>query len=533
MASKMKETGNVLVKHGDFKRARVCYDQAVDILRSAGHESSGEKAQVLHTACLSNAALCSLKLCDWRGALQYCSTAIKTAPTGAGDVAKLLYRRGQAFMGLQDFTSAASAFNAAHQELCKAGDSHARQLRGVCVALKQADAALKSDADFQRVMPLSTRLFQHVLLFLDDCSIFNGAFCTCASWRRLTASDQFCELLYKRTWAVQVAQEWLDGCFLASSLTRSAFKPPAGAASAGADLDAEDDEEWLQTFNLKRTRGGWSQWRSLYVTSRLLDISHGQEPFPVTVHGLWVHPISHLRRYMESADNYKPIEDYHAEKQFLEKQTIARTLYGLPPQPFQYSQEGRAPASPPQQQQSAFDLQSELEGLHATAPPLQVFRVGACGRNNKHYGLRSTRLIRQGEYVTQYLGAVLPTKHSRLRAWADEHCKSTGTNREAYSGEAGDNKSHRYEMLVITEDSAEPNFVIDSSREGNLSRFINHSTKPNLDVLCSMVPSDGDSESHPVVCFFASHDIKAGHELLFNYNGVMRYIAGAPLLALH
>ncbi|CAN9498317.1 unnamed protein product [Ophioblennius macclurei] len=57
---------------------------------------------------------------------------------------------------------------------------------------------------------------------------------------------------------------------------------------------------------------------------------------------------------------------------------------------------------------------------------------------------------------------------------------------------------------------------IDSSREGNVSRFINHSCQPNLFI--QNVFTDSHDAAFPVIAFFTSRAVPAGSELTWNYN---------------
>ncbi|XP_061572206.1 histone-lysine N-methyltransferase SETDB2 [Cololabis saira] len=56
---------------------------------------------------------------------------------------------------------------------------------------------------------------------------------------------------------------------------------------------------------------------------------------------------------------------------------------------------------------------------------------------------------------------------------------------------------------------------IDASRDGNVSRFLNHSCRPNL--FLQNVFTDSHDPAFPVVAFFTSRVVKAGGELTWNY----------------
>ncbi|XP_038572168.1 histone-lysine N-methyltransferase SETDB2-like isoform X2 [Micropterus salmoides] len=57
---------------------------------------------------------------------------------------------------------------------------------------------------------------------------------------------------------------------------------------------------------------------------------------------------------------------------------------------------------------------------------------------------------------------------------------------------------------------------LDASKEGNVSRFINHSCQPNLFI--QNVFTDSHDPGFPVVAFFTSRAVKAGTELTWNYS---------------
>uniref|UniRef100_A0A8D3C4R8 Histone-lysine N-methyltransferase SETDB2 n=1 Tax=Scophthalmus maximus TaxID=52904 RepID=A0A8D3C4R8_SCOMX len=70
---------------------------------------------------------------------------------------------------------------------------------------------------------------------------------------------------------------------------------------------------------------------------------------------------------------------------------------------------------------------------------------------------------------------------------------------------------------VKREAAAESVCVLDASREGNVSRFINHSCDPNLFV--QSVFTDSHDDAFPVVAFFtSSRTVKAGTELTWDYS---------------
>ncbi|XP_068165638.1 histone-lysine N-methyltransferase SETDB2-like isoform X1 [Antennarius striatus] len=58
--------------------------------------------------------------------------------------------------------------------------------------------------------------------------------------------------------------------------------------------------------------------------------------------------------------------------------------------------------------------------------------------------------------------------------------------------------------------------IVDASKEGNVSRFINHSCQPNLFIQHIFI--DSHDPSFPVIAFFTKRVLKAGTELTWNYS---------------
>ncbi|XP_016299844.1 histone-lysine N-methyltransferase SETDB1-A-like isoform X3 [Sinocyclocheilus anshuiensis] len=71
-------------------------------------------------------------------------------------------------------------------------------------------------------------------------------------------------------------------------------------------------------------------------------------------------------------------------------------------------------------------------------------------------------------------------------------------------------------------------YIIDARQEGNLGRFINHSCSPNLFVQNVFV--DTHDLRFPWVAFFASKRIKAGTEVMWDYNYEVGSVEGKVLL---
>merc|ERR1712062_73707 len=116
--------------------------------------------------------------------------------------------------------------------------------------------------------------------------------------------------------------------------------------------------------------------------------------------------------------------------------------------------------------------------------PLEVIRTSWGGN-----GLKSLEKIKRGEFVVEYVGEMISLKESKRRL--DEDNKKGITN--------------FYQI------SLDKNRIIDSGREGNISRFMNHSCNPNCTTTTWSV--GGDKR----IGIFSIKDIEPDEELTFNY----------------
>ncbi|PAV84959.1 hypothetical protein WR25_08515 [Diploscapter pachys] len=111
----------------------------------------------------------------------------------------------------------------------------------------------------------------------------------------------------------------------------------------------------------------------------------------------------------------------------------------------------------------------------------------------KNWGLRAGEPIRRGQFITEYVGEVKLA--SSLK----------------YS-----NKAYQLQIPRTLEfDDKSESLVIDASGFGNEARFINHSCSPNA--LLVWVYSDDYGGHYARSCFFATRDIQAGEEIMYNY----------------
>lgn len=124
----------------------------------------------------------------------------------------------------------------------------------------------------------------------------------------------------------------------------------------------------------------------------------------------------------------------------------------------------------------------------------QYAKVTVIKTEKKGYGLRADTDLRENDFVFEYIGEVIGESHFRRRMQQYDQEKI----------------KHFYFM------SLNKGEFVDATKKGNLGRFCNHSCNPNCYVDKWVV---GDKLRMGI---FAERPIKAGEELVFNYN-VDRY----------
>lgn len=110
----------------------------------------------------------------------------------------------------------------------------------------------------------------------------------------------------------------------------------------------------------------------------------------------------------------------------------------------------------------------------------------------KGWGLITLEKVKKGDVIQEYVGEIIDeaTKSERLRNWSNEH----------------PNDPNFYVM------SLEAGWYIDAREKGNLSRFINHSCRPN----CHLSPVN--VAGHTRIAIVANVDIDAGEFLSYDYH---------------
>ncbi|CAL5019127.1 unnamed protein product [Urochloa decumbens] len=136
---------------------------------------------------------------------------------------------------------------------------------------------------------------------------------------------------------------------------------------------------------------------------------------------------------------------------------------------------------------------------------LELFRT-----ENKGWAIRAAEPIPQGTFVCEYVGEVVKTNE-------------TMKNAERVSSECSylfDIASQIDRERVQTVGTVK--YMIDATRSGNVSRFINHSCSPNLSTRLILVESKDCQLAH--IGLFANQDIAAGEELAYDYR--QKLVAG-------
>lgn len=116
-------------------------------------------------------------------------------------------------------------------------------------------------------------------------------------------------------------------------------------------------------------------------------------------------------------------------------------------------------------------------------PPVYVKWVG----DKVGYGTFAAKDIKEGEYVVEYTGLIVPENKTTVWSWRYPiNGTFTGYNRS---------------------------FSLDATDIGNEARFVNHSRENNVSVLMVFAKQQGGFH----VIYYATRDIKEGEEVLANY----------------
>ncbi|XP_069484223.1 peptidyl-prolyl cis-trans isomerase FKBP4 [Ambystoma mexicanum] len=107
----VKERGTQYFKDGKYKQASLQYKKIVSWLENESGLSgeNGEKAKALTLAAFLNLAMCHLKSKEYPQALENCNKALEQDKNNE----KALFRRGEAYLGMNEFDSAKEDFSMA------------------------------------------------------------------------------------------------------------------------------------------------------------------------------------------------------------------------------------------------------------------------------------------------------------------------------------------------------------------------------------------------------------------------------------
>ncbi|KAK9749926.1 hypothetical protein RND81_02G160000 [Saponaria officinalis] len=143
---------------------------------------------------------------------------------------------------------------------------------------------------------------------------------------------------------------------------------------------------------------------------------------------------------------------------------------------------------------------------------LEVFKT-----EKKGWAVRSREKILRGTFVCELIGEVLGMHEANRRRIR------YGKNSCGYIFDIGTRMKN---MRTSIDEQAE--YFLDSTRYGNVSRFINHSCSPNLAVNLVLVESMDFPLAH--VGLYAKQNIEAGEELTFDYHHQLQPEEGFPCL---
>ncbi|XP_010531200.1 PREDICTED: histone-lysine N-methyltransferase SUVR5 isoform X2 [Tarenaya hassleriana] len=130
---------------------------------------------------------------------------------------------------------------------------------------------------------------------------------------------------------------------------------------------------------------------------------------------------------------------------------------------------------------------------------LEIFRT-----EKKGWGVRACEPILHGTFICEYVGEVIDLQEANKREsrYGKEGC--------GYMRNINANINDIGRLIEVEED-----YVIDATKYGNVSRFINHSCSPNLVTHQVLVESMESPLSH--IGLYANADIAEGEELTWDY----------------
>lgn len=143
LAQKRREQGTVLFKEECWAEAQTRFVQALALLGQLYDTTSEEnkkKKDEISLSCYLNSASCAVRLGIWRNAINNCSYALEVSPENP----KAYFRRGQAYMGMKDYTEAVKDLEKALKL--------SQQDAGVLAALNEAKRCLNEEKKREKKM---------------------------------------------------------------------------------------------------------------------------------------------------------------------------------------------------------------------------------------------------------------------------------------------------------------------------------------------------------------------------------------------
>ncbi|KAK6922779.1 SUVR5, C2H2-type Zinc finger, 3 repeats, partial [Dillenia turbinata] len=141
---------------------------------------------------------------------------------------------------------------------------------------------------------------------------------------------------------------------------------------------------------------------------------------------------------------------------------------------------------------------------------LEVFKT-----EKKGWAVRAGEKIPRGTFVCEYIGEVLEKEE------ANKRYNRYDKEGSSYQFDIG---AHVNDMSRLIE--GQSLHVMDATRYGNVSRFINHSCSPNLISFQVLVESMDCQLAH--IGLYAGQDVSMGEELTFDYRYELRPGEGSP-----
>ncbi|KAJ1921058.1 translation initiation factor activity protein [Mycoemilia scoparia] len=133
--------------------------------------------------------------------------------------------------------------------------------------------------------------------------------------------------------------------------------------------------------------------------------------------------------------------------------------------------------------------------------PLRIFKS-----KNRGWGVDAMTLIKKGQFICEYVGEIITYIEAEHRL----------------SSEVELGTSYLFDLDSEVQEHEFSDFTIDARHYGNISRFINHSCEPNIEIRAVFI-EHWDKRLHRLA-LFARRDIMPGEELAFDYNPGRKFI---------